>query len=127
MKVRNFKHKNQYVIEDGRKTHFQSYDSLICTVDEKGHVTLYPDWDYSNTTRRHLYQFLREYTAYQVQNKRDVEKLIKEGVFQLKEEGEKKQETFSEIVERVTNQLEDKDISKKVAAYIYWLKTGKEE
>lgn len=85
MKVRKFKHKNQFVIEDGRKTHFQSYNSLICTIDEKGHVTLYPDWDYSVTTSRHLYQFLREYTPHRVQNKRDVEKLLQDHTFDYQE------------------------------------------
>lgn len=52
---------NQFVIFGDRKRIFQSYDSICCVVDEKG-VTLGRDWDFSVTTLKYLYMFLKEYT-----------------------------------------------------------------
>ena len=51
---------NQFVIEDGRKTIFQSYESMICTIDrDQRTITFFADWNYSRTTMRHLNTFLR--------------------------------------------------------------------
>ena len=61
MKVEQFKNKNQFVIYgDNNEVTFQSYDSTIAII-EGGELTLGIDWDYSNTTLRHLYAFLEEY------------------------------------------------------------------
>ena len=60
MKVKQFINKNQFVIEGEGKTIFQSYDSTIAKIEDN-FLTLYPDWDYSKTTMKHLYLFLSEY------------------------------------------------------------------
>lgn len=51
---------NQFIIETEAGKYFQSYDSVIAFIpkDTGGPIVLGPDWDYSNTTRRYLYQFL---------------------------------------------------------------------
>ena len=61
MKVSQFYNKNQFIIVDDDKIVFQSYQSTIAKI-EKGILTLYTDWDYSHTTRKHLYWFLDEYS-----------------------------------------------------------------
>lgn len=82
MRVQNFEHVNQFIITDKGNTFFQSYNSLIAKIDKNGKVTLYHDWDYSNTTLRHLYMFLREYSNIGTKYfyKRGIEKLIKNKV-----------------------------------------------
>ena len=51
---------NQFVIEDGNKIYFQSYDSLVAKRD--GRVfTLGRDFDYSRTTSKHLHTFMEDY------------------------------------------------------------------
>lgn len=61
MKVRQLENKNQFVLEDNEKAIFQSYDSVIAEYDKINDIlTLGIDWDYSNTTRKHLYIFLEE-------------------------------------------------------------------
>ena len=66
MKVRNLINANgravanQFVIEDGNKIYFQSYDSLVAK--KEGRVfTLGFDFDYSRTTSKHLHTFMEEY------------------------------------------------------------------
>lgn len=52
---------NQFVIEDGKKIVFQSYDSAIvkCEYNETGcDVMIGRDWDYSRTTTKYLKVFL---------------------------------------------------------------------
>lgn len=82
MKVRNFVTNrgnaaaNQFIIEDGLKTIFQSYNSIIA-VKEKGEVTLDKHrWDYSNTTGKYRNMFLGE-------TKAETERKIKEGIYKL--------------------------------------------
>ena len=71
--------KNQFIITDGNNETFQSYDSVICEVNRDNRiVTLYPKWDYSNTTSRYLYQFLNERFGVKL-NKKQVLKLIDSG------------------------------------------------
>ena len=60
MKVRQFYNKNQFLIEDRGCLYLQSYDSLVAKIDNH-YLTLGRDWDYSNTTRKHLYLFLDDY------------------------------------------------------------------
>ena len=71
MKVEQFYNKNQFIIRDGGKTVFQSYDSTIA-IYENGVLTLGHDWDYSKTTSKHLYLFIDEYCmleGFDIQNK----------------------------------------------------------
>lgn len=61
-KVQQFYNKNQFVIDTKKEITFQSYDSTIATINKKtGVLTFGVDWDYSYTTRKHLYLFLQEY------------------------------------------------------------------
>lgn len=81
MKVKNFdgrngKVKNQFIITDGNKTIFQSYDSVIA-IKENGKITLDEKfWDYSTTTGKYRNQFLNE-------EKKDTEKKIASGEYTL--------------------------------------------
>lgn len=62
MEIRQFYNKNQFLFYDERKIVFQSYDSVIAEIDKKtGELFFGSDWDYSNTTRKHLYLFLNDY------------------------------------------------------------------
>ena len=55
---------NQFVIESGRYSFFQSYDSLVGFYDkEERSVTLGCSWDYSQTTRKYLHEWLKENAA----------------------------------------------------------------
>lgn len=64
-KVRQLENRNQFIMEDDKKTIFQSYDSIIAVFDkEKRDITLGCDWDYSRTTLKHLYIFLRDVIYY---------------------------------------------------------------
>lgn len=62
MYIRQFYNKNQFIINDDKKIVFQSYDSIIAVIDKKtGEIVFGNDWDYSATTRKHLYLFLSDY------------------------------------------------------------------
>lgn len=61
MKVSNFYNKNQFIIETGKETYFQSYESTIAKIDKNGVLTLGNDWNYSKTTLKHLYLFIEDY------------------------------------------------------------------
>lgn len=91
MKVEQFKNKNQFHLYEEGKHILQSYNSTVVVIEEdkEDHctiwVTLGRDWDYSNTTRKHVYLFLEEYLPYgfnvrgliNAKNKRDfVQKMI---------------------------------------------------
>lgn len=73
---------NQFVVKSNACTFFQSYNSVIAKVDRKG-ITLASAWDYSNTTRKYLYQFLKEY-GYGGLSRKKVQQLIDEKVFKFK-------------------------------------------
>ena len=67
MKVHQFYNKNQFLLKGDGKAIFQSYSSTIAIWDYATKtLTLGIDWDYSNTTRKHLYLFLNEYVSYDV-------------------------------------------------------------
>lgn len=62
MYIRQFYNKNQFIMNDEKKIIFQSYDSIVAVIDKKsGKIVFGNDWDYSNTTRKHLYLFLNDY------------------------------------------------------------------
>jgi len=54
---------NQFIIRDDatNRTTFQSYDSMIATIDYQSNtITLGKRWDYSTTTSRYRNQFFDE-------------------------------------------------------------------
>lgn len=72
--------RNQFVVYDNGKITFQSYSTTICTI-ENGKVSVNRTmWQYSNTTSKYLYQFLRA-NGWKVYRNKDVQKLIDEGTF----------------------------------------------
>lgn len=75
---------NQFVITTNKGTFFQSYRSIVAKVDNNGQVWLSYYWDYSNTTLRYLYQFLRE-QGYSDLSKAKVNSYIKDKTFKYKE------------------------------------------
>ena len=74
---------NQFVVLFDNGKIFQSYDSIIAIQLFNDKVYLTDKWNYSKTTSKYLYEFLREYTLFNVKCKKDVERLIKEGYFEL--------------------------------------------
>lgn len=74
---------NQFVIDNKKATFFQSYQSVVCKIDNRTRkVTLSAHWDYSVTTSKYLYKFLRDNGIY-VYNKKDVLAKIKSKEFRL--------------------------------------------
>ena len=82
MKVRNMTGrsgqpvKNQFILEDGKSTIFQSYNSIIAM---KSGGRTYLDkyrWDYSTTTGKYRNQFLG-------MNKKQIEQAIEDGAIYL--------------------------------------------
>ena len=78
--------RNQYVINGEKGVYFQSYNSMIAKVSKSKKITLTYMWDYSNTTRKHLYIFLRQQGFTDLERKKDILKAIKEGKITLIEE-----------------------------------------
>lgn len=53
---------NQFVINDGNKLVFQSYNSMIVEYDKaNSSITFGKDWNYSNTTSKYRNEFLDMY------------------------------------------------------------------
>lgn len=69
---------NQFIINTTKAVYFQSYLSVVCKVDGLG-ITLSRDWDYSNTTRKYVYQFLNQMGYYCFTTRKDVLKGIENG------------------------------------------------
>ena len=54
--------RNQFQITTPKAYFFQSYNSVVCRIDRNTKkITLSQHWDYSDTTRRYLYIFLRNH------------------------------------------------------------------
>ena len=93
MKVEQFINKNQFHLYDNDNHILQSYDSTVVrinnTYNNKTVIVLGVDWDYSTTTSKHVYAFLKEYANinfYGITNKRAyINKLIKDGVIKYDE------------------------------------------
>lgn len=99
MKVEQFYHKNQFVITDGEKITFQSYNSTIAEINGDGKLKLFSDWDYSQTTLKHLYLFLFDYickieqktrekiqdTYYRKNKRKDIQNLIDAKIIKLEQ------------------------------------------
>ena len=92
-KIEQLEHANQFVIKNGNKIIFQSYASQVATYNRATKTLILGyDWDYSNTTLRHLYLFLDWYCCltaeqenalkkYPHNKKRGIYEGIKNGVF----------------------------------------------
>lgn len=74
---------NQFIIKTKKATYFQSYDSVVCKLDGVN-IVLSTNWDYSNTTRKHLYMFMRKNGYYNLSSAKEVRKAISEGRVTLK-------------------------------------------
>ena len=74
---------NQFVIKTKKATYFQSYNSVVCKLDGIN-IILSNNWDYSNTTRKHLYIFLRQNGYYNLSSAKEVRNAIKDGWVILK-------------------------------------------
>lgn len=88
MKVRNLEGKsgiavvNQFVIENGNKKVFQSYDSTI--VEVKWHtdfceVNIGHDWDYSRTTTKYFKIFLMDEVGFIDKEVEQIKKELRKG------------------------------------------------
>ena len=52
---------NQFVIENGAVTTFQSYASTIAEIDRHNRtITIHPDWNYSRTTGKYRNEFFND-------------------------------------------------------------------
>lgn len=71
---------NQIVVEmlteDGRRSVFKSYQTIIAMIDERGCVTIDKNYRQSTTTEKYLNQYLGN-------TKPERRKLIKQGVYTL--------------------------------------------
>lgn len=85
MKVENITNRqgnkvaNQFIITDGNKVTFQSYDSLICEI-ENGCITFTKKYNFSPTTSKHRNAFLSDYLMTEIKTA-DVEKMIRDKRF----------------------------------------------
>ena len=85
MRVENITNKqgnkvaNQFKITDGNKVAFQSYDSLICEIENKA-VTFTQKYNFSSTTSKHRNTFLSDFFGCDIKTA-DVEKMIQCGNF----------------------------------------------
>ena len=85
LKVRQLENKNQFLIISDGFYYFQSYGSLVAVYDRnKQELVLGCDYDYSNTTRKHLYIFINSVCAYKyyelIANKRNKRKAIENAI-----------------------------------------------
>lgn len=92
MTVKNFNGvKNQFVIERNGEVAFQSYDSTVCITYADGGmgyekvVKLGKNWNYSTTTTKYLYRFLKEYGLELLASKKAIEEAIARGHARLDE------------------------------------------
>ena len=79
LSVQNLQNRNQFIIRVGGYVAFQSYDSLIAVYDEQNNrLYIYEKYiNYSKTTSKHLYMFLREVGIYNISNLKDLKKALK--------------------------------------------------
>lgn len=84
---------NQFILRDEKHdlVTFQSYKSIIAEVFIKGSmgfrkiVHLYPDWDYSNTTRKYLYKFFKDLNI-DIKSSQDVKDALQRGYVRTQED-----------------------------------------
>lgn len=71
---------NQFIIEDGEKICFQSYDSMIVTINHNTNtITIGKDWDYSRTTGKYRNMFLSQYFDIALGTKAGIEYWMEQG------------------------------------------------
>ena len=81
--------KNQFVITEGNTIAFQSYNSRICEIVKPcgmgfdALVRFGRDWNYSQTTAKHLYSFLRQNGLEILASKQAIEEAIERGYARL--------------------------------------------
>ena len=68
---------NQFIIRTPKAVYFQSYRSVVAKIDKNGRLILSQNWDYSNTTRKHLYNFLHTYGYRELCSSKDMRQAIK--------------------------------------------------
>lgn len=77
---------NQFVVKLNGNVFYQSYDTVIAKKDKEGKITLSSDWDYSKTTKKHLYIWLRDNTSFRyVEKEKDVIDAINNGLIKVVE------------------------------------------
>ena len=81
--------KNQFIITEGNTTTFQSYSSRVCEIVKPcgmGYDALVRfgrDWNYSQTTAKHLYSFLKQNGLEILASKQAIEEAIERGYARL--------------------------------------------
>lgn len=84
---------NQFILRDEKQNlvTFQSYKSVIAEVFTAGAmgfkkiVHLYPDWDYSKTTRKYLYKFFKDLNI-DIKSSQDVKDALQRGYVRTQED-----------------------------------------
>ena len=77
--------RNQFIITEGNTIAFQSYDSRVCEIVKPCGmgfdilVRFGCDWNYSQTTAKHLYSFLRQNNLEILASKQAIEEAIERG------------------------------------------------
>lgn len=91
----NRKVPNQHVVEVGSKRFFQSYESLCACIEysaeqERWILTLSDKYNYSKTTSKWFWNFIRNYgtTTYCDLTKKELDKMIKSGEVKVVSEQE---------------------------------------
>lgn len=74
--------RNQFVIKHNGSVYFQSYDSVVAKYED-GVLTLTRYWDYSNTTRKHLYIFINDYCYGYSGNRESILKGLRDGSIKM--------------------------------------------
>ena len=75
---------NQIVLFINDVLYFVSYGTNIAKYEIKTQkLTLSEKWNFSHTTSKHLYMFLRDYTKHPVYSCKDVRENIKNKVFKV--------------------------------------------
>ena len=69
---------NQFIIRTPKAIYFQSYQSVVAKIDNNSNLILSENWDYSNTTRKHLYIFLRMYGYRELCSAKNMRNAIKD-------------------------------------------------
>ena len=76
---------NQFVMTNNNTIVFQSYESMIVTIDESTKTVLIgADYDYSVTTGKYRNIFFRDYAPYELNGLKDLNtlrKAMKDGVY----------------------------------------------
>ena len=107
-------YKKAYIVRDGKIVKLYSYDTEIATINyrkkEGNRISLTWAWDYSNTTLRHLKEFLAQETGVHY-SKRELYEITDE----YKEECERKEK--ARIEKEKIRLKKEKENKKKISLY----------